>query len=609
MRESLFIRKNAEKWRSFEQLLEAADPPASKLSELYLQVSDDLSYARTFYPRRSVRVYLNNLAQKIFDFVYSDRYPIKKKVVRFWSHELPRLMWEGRNSLYLSFGVFLLATLIGLFSSLADENFASNILGHSYVEMTRENIKAGDPMAVYKQEGEFGMFLGITFNNVRVALLAFTLGILFSIGALYILLFNGVMFGAFISLFLGQGLLPEFFLTVMMHGTLELSSIVVAGAAGITLGSGMVFPGTFSRLKAFQASARRGLFMFLGTVPLFVIAGFVEAYFTRHTDAPNALRLAFILLCAAFVIFYFIWYPYIRSRRPEEHSQTSSSPPDKTVEVKLGEVKSSGDIFFESFYAFTSGWKHIWKGAFVGSLGFCLVVFGWLDGAPSDLINLRNSVAFGTWRTLAEIASEIRTQFPLTIAIFVVLLYEYYSCLKKYYGSSIELTFNGGLLTAILAFAIIFILEEMASGILQALVGCVVFAVPVLLQHASGLNRIDSVGIYIKSTFWQIVGLGFTIFVSGALFFLLFDVPLLEIALKFVVQNIWSDSELAFEAYVVLFTFASVFGLLIFIQYAWVVYTLQFFNALEIVEANHLIQQIQEQLSQRPNRLNGLERE
>jgi uncharacterized membrane protein SpoIIM required for sporulation len=117
------------------------------------------------------------------------------------------------------------------------------------------------------------------------------------------------MVGCFQYLFYEEGLLWESALTIWIHGSLEIPAIIIAGAAGIAMGNGWLFPKTYRRIDSFRMGARRGLKIIVGTVPVFIIAGFLESYLTRHTDLPNALRLIFILLCFSFVIFYFVIYP------------------------------------------------------------------------------------------------------------------------------------------------------------------------------------------------------------------------------------------------------------------------------------------------------------
>ena len=121
---------------------------------------------------------------------------------------------------------------------------------------------------------------------------------------------NGIMLGAFQTFFYQHGLLGTSMLAIWLHGTLEISAIIVAGAAGITMGNGWLFPGTYSRLTSFRRGARRALKIIVGTVPIFVVAAFIEGFFTRHTEWPDALRLTIILLSLLFVIGYYIYLPY-----------------------------------------------------------------------------------------------------------------------------------------------------------------------------------------------------------------------------------------------------------------------------------------------------------
>ena len=82
-------------------------------------------------------------------------------------------------------------------SAKYDETFIRLILGDAYVDMTNENIENGDPFGVYKSSGELTMFFQIAFNNIRVAFATYVMGALFSVGAVWLLLNNGLMLGSF----------------------------------------------------------------------------------------------------------------------------------------------------------------------------------------------------------------------------------------------------------------------------------------------------------------------------------------------------------------------------------------------------------------------------
>jgi len=149
--------------------------------------------------------------------------------------------------------------LIGAVSAANDQEFVRLIMGNQYVDMTLDNIARGEPMAVYNGSPEAPMFLGITINNIKVSFLCFASGILTSFGTGFILLQNGIMLGSFQMFFYQHDLLWESALAVWLHGTLEIWAIIVAGAAGLALGNGWLFPGTYSRLESFRRGAKRGL--------------------------------------------------------------------------------------------------------------------------------------------------------------------------------------------------------------------------------------------------------------------------------------------------------------------------------------------------------------
>lgn len=157
---------------------------------------------------------------------------------------------------------------------------------------------------------EGDMFFQITLNNIRVSFVTFIFGLLASLGTGLVLMQNGIMIGSFFHLFFQQGFLSESLLVVFIHGTLELSAITIAGAAGLTLGSGILFPGTYSRSKSFRRSAKEGLKMTTGLLPLFISAGFLESFVTRYTEMPVPLSLLIIGGSLAFILWYFVYYPH-----------------------------------------------------------------------------------------------------------------------------------------------------------------------------------------------------------------------------------------------------------------------------------------------------------
>lgn len=310
MKEVTFIRRNIEKWKETEKVVEqAANLSPDQLADAYTDLTADLAFAQTHYPTSRITIYLNNLASALHNEIYRNKREKWSRIITYWTHEVPQTMHDARRELKVSFIIFAVSVFIGVVSALNDPEFVRLIMGNRYVDMTLNNIANGEPMAVYNGSSELPMFLRITLNNVMVSFNCFAMGILTSFGTGYMLLVNGIMIGAFQTFFYQHGLLWESMLAVWLHGTLEIWSIIVAGAAGLALGNGWLFPGTYSRLESFRRGAKKGLKIIIGTVPIFIIAGFIEGFITRHTDLPDMLRLGLILTSLAFIIFYYIYLP------------------------------------------------------------------------------------------------------------------------------------------------------------------------------------------------------------------------------------------------------------------------------------------------------------
>src|SRR5690606_9685706 len=121
--------------------------------------------------------------------------------------EFRRVLFRSyHKQLLIAFCAFMFFTIIGAYSAANDGDFVRLIMGDGYVNMTLHNIEKGDPMAVYKDMNQTEMFLGITVNNIRVALTAFVFGVFLSIGTLYILMRNAIMLGSFQYFFFEKGI-------------------------------------------------------------------------------------------------------------------------------------------------------------------------------------------------------------------------------------------------------------------------------------------------------------------------------------------------------------------------------------------------------------------
>lgn len=310
MKEITFLNQNAERWQQFESLItNNSDSDPDLMAELFVQLTDDLSYSKTNYPKSKTTQYLNSIAARVHQEIYKNKKEKSGRIIRFWKYELPGIFKNSHNQLFYSFLIFAIAMLIGVVSAAYDNTFVRLILGDSYVNMTLENIDKGNPMAVYQSMNQIDMFFGITINNIKVSFICFVLGILFSFGTGVMLLYNGIMLGAFQYFFYAKGLLLQSALVIWIHGTLEISAIIIAGCAGLVMGNSILFPGTYSRGVSFIRGAKQGVKIVIGLIPIFICAGFLESFVTRYSQMPMWLSLTIIISSLLFIIWYFIIYP------------------------------------------------------------------------------------------------------------------------------------------------------------------------------------------------------------------------------------------------------------------------------------------------------------
>lgn len=305
MREGQFIKQNKNRWSEYEHPVEDPD----ELARRFTYLVDDLSYAKTFYPGGNTVRYINSLAANIYRSIYRARVEKSSRLITFWTQELPLIMYRYRRTLLAAFLFFSAFVLMGVFSSMYDQTFVRAVLGDRYVDETERNIAAGDPFGIYKQEGQFYMFLRIALNNIGVSFNCFLLGLTCSVGTLYYLMSNGLMLGVFEHMFFKHGLGMQSILVVFIHGTLEISALVIAGAAGIVLGNSILFPRTYTRIQSIRRGAKDGVKIMVGLIPVFTVAAFFEGFVTRYTQMPLLLSLLILGASLAFVIFYYILLP------------------------------------------------------------------------------------------------------------------------------------------------------------------------------------------------------------------------------------------------------------------------------------------------------------
>jgi len=319
LREGLFIKKNKDRWERVEQT------PTTNPDEMatdFIQLVDDLAYAKTFYPTSKVTRYINKLASRIYLGIYQNRKERSNRLSQFFKHDVPETMSRHLWVMLFSLCVFLLFFAVGFFSSIHDDTFVRQVLGDDYVNMTERNIEEGNPFNVYADSNPFFMFVRIMINNIMVSFSYFFKGILFGVPSIVMLAKESIRLGAFEHMFYIKGLGGKAVVTVLLHGLLELTAIIITCGAGVVMGKGFLFAGTQKRLDSLRQAAKDGIKIVVGLVPIFIVAAFIEGFITRYYKMPLFMSLSILFVCGLFIIWYFILYP-IKLRQVRTHLANS----------------------------------------------------------------------------------------------------------------------------------------------------------------------------------------------------------------------------------------------------------------------------------------------
>ena len=317
MREVAFIKQNKSKWLEFEQaIFGKAKKNPDEMASLYVHLVNDLSYAQTYYPKSKTVIYLNHLAAQIYQKIYKTKRQETNRIVYFFSIEVPLIVYQYRRYLLYAFLLFFMFVGIGVLSAKYDDSFARLIMGDQYVNMTLENIKKGNPVAVYESGSNWGGFIVITMNNLYVGAKCYIYGLFAGIGTFFILLQNCIMLGSFQYFFFKQGVFWESVQGIWIHGSMEIFAIVIEAAAGFILGASILFPRTYSRMNSLKIGFKNSLKIFLATMPFTFAAGFLEGFVTRYSiEMPNWLNVFIILSTLSMIAFYFLIFPFIVNKK------------------------------------------------------------------------------------------------------------------------------------------------------------------------------------------------------------------------------------------------------------------------------------------------------
>lgn len=264
-----------------------------ELGPLYRRAASDLAYARLRGGDAHLIGYLNGLVTRAHGLLYAERGPGRARLWNFIAFGFPRLLRRRAVYIWAAVGLFVLGGIIG-----AAMTAINPAVGHVFLgERADDTNFYRDLATTQTDEGRPFMAAFLMQNNIKVAIVAFAVGILGGFPTLLVLFYNGLPIGSLAVLQHRAGLDAVLWSFLLPHGVPELSAIFIAGGAGMMLGHAIVAPGELRRRDAIALAGRDAVRLLLGTVMLFIIAGFVES-FVSPTALPIPLKFGFALLMA-----------------------------------------------------------------------------------------------------------------------------------------------------------------------------------------------------------------------------------------------------------------------------------------------------------------------
>lgn len=287
------------------------------LGRLYRQVTADLAQARRDYAGDRLLIYLNRLVAETYPVIYQPEGWSLGRVLRFYGEGFPRLVRRQAGYIAIAAALFLVPALLSFILVTTEPSTAAVILPQATYERIRGFLEDSRLWTVIPPEERPYMSSAIMTNNIQVAFLAFAGGMLLGVGAVMVLILNGLLLGGVAGLVHVYGLSLDLWSFILPHGTIELSVIFMAGGAGLRLADALARPGLLTRSASLRQAGREAVQVVVGGATLLVLAGLIEG-FISPSALPPPVRISFGLLMGILLYSYLIFAGRRRRRTMDD---------------------------------------------------------------------------------------------------------------------------------------------------------------------------------------------------------------------------------------------------------------------------------------------------
>ncbi len=304
-----FVQEHQPQWQETENLVKKGGRRVERLgsegvlrlASLYRSISADLAIARRSFPGDPVVDRLTSLTTKARALVY-ERPSRRQGLPTFFADTYWLLLAARRGPLLISAALLLVPALLGYLWAVIDPTTTRQAVPDAFLWVTEQ--QSTDRALNVLGLADFSTYVMV--NNIRVTLFVFALGITWGIGSGYVILQNGLILGLVAGLAVDAGNTSLLISAITAHGILELSCIVVGGAAGLSVGRAILRPGQDTRRRALTKEALISFQIAAGTAPWLVIAGLVEGFVSRTGLGPVPTVIVGVILGGLFWGLY-VW--------------------------------------------------------------------------------------------------------------------------------------------------------------------------------------------------------------------------------------------------------------------------------------------------------------
>ncbi|MBN2006091.1 MAG: stage II sporulation protein M [Anaerolineae bacterium] len=300
MRPNTFYESRQEDWKQLTHLLNRCQSEIRQLSpeeldtlgRLYRLATSDLALAQRDFPTHKVTLYLNQLVARAHATIYRGEPLAYNRLLRFITEGYPRLYRRTFPYILVAILLFMIPALVIGVAMTVNPDSARWLLPADAQRLIpiMENDELWTEDIGIEDRPYVSSF--VMQNNIQVAFLAFGSGMLFGVGSVYVMIFNGQLLGGIMGLAFHYNLGFELCTFVIGHGVVELSVIMMAGGSGLMLGWALLHPGLLRRRDALNQAAQEAVRLLVGCVPLLVVAGLIEGFISPNDSLPWPVKWA-----------------------------------------------------------------------------------------------------------------------------------------------------------------------------------------------------------------------------------------------------------------------------------------------------------------------------